>query len=423
MAEARLPRTSPEGLLQRLNAALAEHKHRDVLEILAFTTVMYEDERSDESEASTVLAELFQAVGFLLRSVDQNQEAKRFLERSIKMRRQLVSDQDDHSLMWALEELLKISKEDGDVASESQLLEDLNRARTKRLEYVEDILPSLIQTEQWDTARSAAEEILDINSSLQPQDKSHIAAALNNLAFIEKRLGNLEAAERHYSEAIDLWRALNSNTLQSDLASGLNNLAQLHFMRGDIATAESLLREAVHILRQACGADTADFASIVSALVAYVHKTPPDQNTLRLAQANEMFSRVHLLARVSSELALVLDRQQRDVETHALHSLAIDLFRRLLGENHPDTLLAIERLAGTIEVNDPGGAEALIQDAVHSLATATMKFSGGLQPLASLEPVFAALTSGTALPTRTEGPENIKSLLNRASDTVLIFCF
>jgi hypothetical protein len=90
---------------------------------------------------------LFKAVGLLLRSVDEREKAKLFLERSVKMRRHLVTNDGDPALLWTLDDLLKLYEQDGDMASASRIAEQLKHARAQRLEYVEQILPHLIQAE------------------------------------------------------------------------------------------------------------------------------------------------------------------------------------------------------------------------------------------------------------------------------------
>jgi hypothetical protein len=47
MEEAKGGQASPIGLLQRLNEGLEQRNGRDVLELVAFVTVTYEDERPD----------------------------------------------------------------------------------------------------------------------------------------------------------------------------------------------------------------------------------------------------------------------------------------------------------------------------------------------------------------------------------------
>ncbi|MHB9833276.1 CHAT domain-containing tetratricopeptide repeat protein [Paraburkholderia terrae] len=417
MPDAKIERVSPEGLFQRIKAGMDQRDHSEVLEALAFATALYDDERQDERNGSIALAELFQLVGFLLKSIDDPKEAKRFLERSLNVRQLLGVSEDDPSLVWALEELLALCQKVRDVPDEPRVAERLERARRKRLENLESILPSLMQAEDLQTAYEAIQEMLDLNLSLRDENKSNVATALNNLAFIEKRLGNFDAAEKHYQEAIGLWRAMDGETSRSELASGLNNLAQLRAATGDLANAESLLREAVSIVRESCRVDTTrDFPSIVSTIGEYIRGNTPEQNAKLLAGAHEMAERIGLLARLSSELALVLDRQNRHIEAHALHSFSVDLLTRLFGDHHSDTLEAIARLAKAIEGHDSRGAEDLIQGVIQSLSSSTLKFASDLHGLPSLEPLFESMMTGTPRGDVANGPENVRSLLEQTCE-------
>ncbi len=407
-------RTSPEGLLQRLNEAWTNRQHEEVLNLLAFITEMYQDGHSDE-EPSPALAQLFEAAGYLLRSADVKEEARSFLERSVRIHRELRGDNDPPGVMGPLEQLVAIAQETGDIEGANHFQEELKRARTKRLEYSEGFLPSLIESEDWETSLVAAEEILVLTLSLKGDDKSHIAAALNNLAYVEKRRDNLEAAEEHYSKAIALWRELESPAFLADLASGLNNLAQVKAARGDLGGAETLLREAVILLRRSCGANVPDFLDIVESLHAFLNQ-PSEGEALERAQAAEMFRRTHLLARVSSELGVVIGRQRSDVEVHALQSFAVELFRRLVGNNHVDTLMAIERLAGAVQAEDPTAAEAMIQDAVRSVSKQALGSISGLQPLVQLQPLFEALMAGSSSAT---AGQDVQSLIENTADAFI----
>jgi len=411
-------RTSPEGLLERLNRAGAARQYDEVLNLLAFIVEMYQDEQLDKGP-TPALAQLFEDVGFLLRSADKKEEARSFLERSVRIRRELNDDNDTPTVMNPLEQLVAIAQESGDIDGANRFEEELKRVRTKRLEYSEGFLPSLIESEDWETSLLAAQEIVDLTLLLKEDDNSDIAAALNNLAYVEKRRKNLDAAEEHYSRAIALWRELESPAVHADLAGGLNNLAQVKTDKGDLVGAEALLREAVKLLRQSCGADRPDFLDIVESLAAFLNQPPDGQEPIQLAQATEMFRRIHLLAQVSSELGVVIGHRRNNVEAHALHSFAMELFRRLVGNNHVDTLIAIERLAATVQMEDPRAAEAIIQDAVRSVSKKALQSNSGLRPLVRLQPLFEALMAGSSLPKPALDSSTIQSLIEKKADAFI----
>lgn len=85
---------------------------------------------------------------------------------------------------------------------------------------------------------------------------------------------------------------------------------------------------------------------------AYLQSPARKDDELQRAQAKEICERILLFGRISSEFALALDEDGGGPEAEGLHASAEAVFRRLLGPEHPDTLVARARYAASISGAD-----------------------------------------------------------------------
>ena len=90
-------------------------------------------------------------------------------------------------------------------------------------------------------AIAAYREALDLYRSLSPES-GDVSIALNALAEAERLSGDLAAAERDYSEALRVARAVG---FPEGVATYIGNLAELALDREDRPGAETLAREAL----------------------------------------------------------------------------------------------------------------------------------------------------------------------------------
>lgn len=82
-----------------------------------------------------------------------------------------------------------------------------------------------------------------------------MAAALVNLANLERELGRGADAEQHLEAAIASWRQHDAKAFAADIASGTSSLGNLAYDRGDLALAEARLTAAVEMMETALGPD------------------------------------------------------------------------------------------------------------------------------------------------------------------------
>ena len=92
-------------------------------------------------------------------------------------------------------------------------------------------------------ARAAFQEMIDFARALSPENEN-VAMGLNDLGWAEQEAGDLDSAERHYSEALRIATAIGYN---EGIATNLGTLAGLLLEREDWLAAEALGREALQL--------------------------------------------------------------------------------------------------------------------------------------------------------------------------------
>ncbi len=81
----------------------------------------------------------------------------------------------------------------------------------------------------------------------------YVAATLNNLGVLQKRMNNFQATETAYEEALKIRHSLaetDPQTYLPDVAITLNNIANLHTAKNEFSTAESFFLKALEINRR-----------------------------------------------------------------------------------------------------------------------------------------------------------------------------
>lgn len=131
----------------------------------------------------------------------------------------------------------------------------------------------------------------------------------------------------------------------------LLELAKLHLDRGDYARPEQLYREADPIAREAWGADSAEYASLLNDIGRYYHlrvRFDDAERFYKLAFA----TRVRLLGREHADvatsvnnLAVLYENEVLYPKAETYYRTALDIREKQLGPQHEDTVLTLEHLA------------------------------------------------------------------------------
>jgi serine/threonine-protein kinase len=125
-----------------------------------------------------------------------------------------------------------------------------------------------------DGAEGLYREALVLSRRRPSGDDTMTAGLLDDLGRVRQEQGDLEAAERLEREALAIRRRTLGDD-HADVAASLNNLAVVLGQRGEYASAESLHREALRVIRAAKGetdAEVAQAQSTVAGILSYQSK-------------------------------------------------------------------------------------------------------------------------------------------------------
>lgn len=219
----------------------------------------------------------------------------------------------------------------------------------------------LQQGGDWIAAREIARELATAFAGAPPSQ--HRLAFTNELANLEQRLGNYDAALPAYEECLATARTLLGEQA-APVAQIQNNLAALHQVLGDFQEAESLNRAALAIregIEGKGGVGTVPAMNNLAGLLWCIGDLGGAESLYREALA---IRTRHLgpdaldTARSMANLGGLLYYRGRIDEAAPFARGSADLFVRLSGPTHPDTLEALLFL-GEIERATGNPREAL----------------------------------------------------------------
>ena len=164
---------------------------------------------------------------------------------------------DREALTLAYLALSRIAFEDGDYAKSAGLA-------VKAREFARDLDPAMGQaplflhasatrlTGDYDHAAALFEQSLELNRKIR--DQGMVAAELQNLGFVEIHRGNVDAAERYFTEGEKMAPASDPYST----AMSIINRAVIAFLRGNLDESRSLLQRAQSLFKEAGIAPGAD---------------------------------------------------------------------------------------------------------------------------------------------------------------------
>ena len=174
------------------------------------------------------------------------------------------------------------------------------------------------------------------------------ARTIYELADLLGRMGDFPAADPLFREALALQQKLNGER-SLEVAKSLEGLGLNHYDQGDYDDAVLLLRDAVAMQRELHDGPHPDLAEALNNL-GFV--TTDNQEAERLFRESLEMKRVLFSGQAHPEIATglnnvayVLNDQRKYGEAEVLYREALEMQRKLLGEDHPDVALALNNLA------------------------------------------------------------------------------
>lgn len=204
---------------------------------------------------------------------------------------------------------------------------------------------------EYEPALQNYQDALAMRRKLLGNENVETASSMYELADLLGRMGDFAGAEPLYREALAVQRnRLGENN--SDVAKSLEGLGLNLYDQGNAEEGIPLLREAVALQRELHDQPHPDFAQAVNNL-GFV--TPDNREAEQLFREALAMKRVLYADDVHPEIAMGLNNiaytlhvEGQYAEAEVLYREAIDMNRKLLGDDHPDVAMALNNLAFVI---------------------------------------------------------------------------
>ena len=249
----------------------------------------------------------------------------------------------------------------GDYEKAGDLLEKVLRIRqetagAKSTEALEtaNLLASLYQARgQFDPAEQIFLENLSLFREMRGENDFSAIRTMDYLAGLYEARGRYAEAETYY-EKVYLYSEKTFGEKHVNTITSLNNLGDLHRKQGLYAEAEEKFQQALTLFSSLLGDKHFSTIKVMNNLaLVYEHQGLYEraEPLLRAAIRNsrEMlgvaYRRDRNVIRMMNNLALLYESQGRFENAREIYLETIDLFSELLGDDHPDTMIAVNNLA------------------------------------------------------------------------------
>lgn len=192
-------------------------------------------------------------------------------------------------------------------------------------------------------AQALLRQALEIVRKELGDNHYYTVSAMSNLAGIHKEMGQYGDAEQLYLRAMAIQKALPETTIDDEIGM-LNNLAVLYMNIARYSDAEPLLVKALQLAEKAAEVDWLDKRMNIST----------DKRQLELA--NRMMN-----------LASLYFKMKRYADAESLTIKALDIYKRILSEDHPEVARAKNNLGDLYSATGQyAKAERLLTEAVNN---------------------------------------------------------
>ncbi|MDZ4163811.1 MAG: CHAT domain-containing tetratricopeptide repeat protein [Smithellaceae bacterium] len=175
------------------------------------------------------------------------------------------------------------------------------------------------------------------------ENHRYTVSALNNLAGLLKEMGRYGDAEKQYLSALAILKTL-PDTTPEDETGILNNLAVLYMNTSRYSDAEPLLKKILKLAEKATGRDWLDEKMNIS------------RDRQKLVWGRQMMNLANLYFNM---------KRYDEAESHTLK--ALEIFRSILGEDHPEVARVKSDLGELYSATRQGDkAEKMLTEAINN---------------------------------------------------------
>ena len=215
---------------------------------------------------------------------------------------------------------------------------------------------------QFEAAEALYRQALEIDAKTTGTAHPAYATHLNNLAGVVQARGRYPEAEMLFLKALEIG-AKTIGTTHPDYGTNLNNLALVIKAQGRLPEAETLYRQAAEISANSIGTAHPAYATRLNNLAGVVQaqgRFPEAEMLLRKAleiDAKSVGTAHPDYATDLSNLAGVVQARGRDSEAETLYRQAITILRGRLGDAHPTTRQVAQNLLTLLETHNPTASD------------------------------------------------------------------
>ena len=149
-------------------------------------------------------------------------------------------------------------------------------AAEEDLDRIYRTLTNYMDEDDYQSALPLAGQVVDLVRRTRPSKKSEHAAALHNLALVQRQLGLFRKSEKNFNNSVQISEKLLGHQSRS-LVTPLQHLGTLYYQMGDYSKSEKMLRRVQHIMHRNDGVYTMDQLPVVEGISRIYVKTNRDQ--------------------------------------------------------------------------------------------------------------------------------------------------
>jgi CHAT domain-containing protein/tetratricopeptide (TPR) repeat protein len=392
--------------ISKIEGNLRERNFQQLLELIAFYSVRYEDAAMDLAEPLIEKADLFDLLGYGFMAMREFGEAQHYYERSLKIRTILFGEVST-PVVRSYRRLAFLFEETQNSKDGNEYKEKAHKGLILLQEKLNTQLSRYHKEGNYWEAIKVGRELCDVEYTLSGDKSLDYAQVLSNLAFLNKTVAFEYEQPEFYRDAEILYEKAYqivldlSSAKQEILGVLLINMGEMFRITGQYQKAEIFQLKALQFWLDTKGEGSEQVGGCYNNLgMLYQDLKQPkkaeDFYLKAIAARRRLLGENHeLFAQSLNNIAKFYSDQGRDAEVESLLLQAKDILERKLGASHPACMKALSNLAEHYEkIGKKENIDPMFEDFLKSLETASAHKALDLTELPELTAVFKDLAIG-----------------------------